>query len=61
MIIMNSWTGASERFLYRPRAGIQIPISTQEKAFPGSWSTVSPSVFKLRGETFFMYVENYIC
>ncbi|KAK2429222.1 hypothetical protein QL285_027679 [Trifolium repens] len=45
---------ASERFLYRPRAGIQIPISTQEKAFPGSWSTVSPSVFKLRGETFFI-------
>lgn len=45
---------ASERFLYRPKAGIQIPISTQEKPCPGSWSTVSPSVFKLRGETFFI-------
>ena len=44
----------SERFLYRPRAGIQIPISTQEKAFPCSWSALSPSVFKLRGETFFI-------
>ena len=44
---------ASERFLYRPRAGIQVPVSIQEKAFPGSWSVVSPSVFKLRGESFF--------
>ncbi|CAI8587989.1 unnamed protein product [Vicia faba] len=45
---------ASERFLYRPRAGVQIPISTQEKASPSSWSALSPSVFKLRGETFFI-------
>lgn len=44
---------ASERFLYRPRAGIQVPVSTQEKAFPGTWSVISPSVFKLRSETFF--------
>ncbi|XP_027362355.1 uncharacterized protein LOC113869972 [Abrus precatorius] len=44
---------SSEKYLYRPRAGIQVPISTQEKPFPGSWSVVSPSVFKLRGESFF--------
>ena len=44
---------ASERFLYRPKAGIQVPISTQEKAVPGSWTVISPSVFKLRGESFF--------
>ncbi|XP_027347470.1 uncharacterized protein LOC113858879 isoform X2 [Abrus precatorius] len=45
--------GASERFLYRPKAGHQILSTTQEKPCPGSWSTVSPSVFNLRGESFF--------
>lgn len=60
-ICSSNWcTDPSERFLYRPRAGIQIPISSQEKAFPCSWSALSPSVFKLRGETFFMYVANCI-
>ncbi|TKY58920.1 hypothetical protein E2542_SST15995 [Spatholobus suberectus] len=44
---------ASERFLYRPRAGLQILSTTQEKPCPGSWSAVSPSVFNLRGENFF--------
>ncbi|XP_061369718.1 uncharacterized protein LOC133312520 [Gastrolobium bilobum] len=44
---------ATERFLYRPRAGLQIPSSTQENPCPGSWSAVSPSVFKLRAESFF--------
>ncbi|XP_014506356.1 uncharacterized protein LOC106766112 isoform X1 [Vigna radiata var. radiata] len=44
--------GASER-LYRPRTGLQILHTTEEKPCPGSWSVVSPSVFSLRGENFF--------
>ncbi|RDX63759.1 hypothetical protein CR513_57775, partial [Mucuna pruriens] len=48
---------APERFLYRPRAGLQILSTTQEKPCPGSWSAVSPSVFNLRGENFFRHVS----
>ncbi|KAK7407400.1 hypothetical protein VNO78_09288 [Psophocarpus tetragonolobus] len=44
---------SSEKFLYRPGAGLQIPGSTHEKPLPGTWSVISPSVFKLRGESFF--------
>ncbi|KAK7368173.1 hypothetical protein VNO80_10197 [Phaseolus coccineus] len=44
---------SSEKFLYRPRAGLQIPGSTQEKPSPRTWSVIAPSVFKLRGENFF--------
>ncbi|XP_014492892.1 uncharacterized protein LOC106755290 [Vigna radiata var. radiata] len=44
---------SSEKFLYRPKAGLQIPGSTQEKPLPGTWSVITPSVFKLRGENFF--------
>ncbi|XP_020217861.1 uncharacterized protein LOC109801251 [Cajanus cajan] len=44
---------APERFLIRPRAGLEIPSTTEEKPCPGSWSAVPPSVFNLRGENFF--------
>ncbi|CAJ1931988.1 unnamed protein product [Sphenostylis stenocarpa] len=44
---------SSEKFLYRPKAGLQIPAGTQEKPSPSTWSVISPSVFKLRGESFF--------
>ncbi|MED6210787.1 hypothetical protein PIB30_067418 [Stylosanthes scabra] len=45
--------GPSEKYLYRPQAGLLIQQSKQEAACPASWCAISPSVFKLRGETFF--------
>ncbi|KAH1188979.1 hypothetical protein GmHk_20G056851 [Glycine max] len=49
--------GVPERFLCRPRAGLQILNTTQEKPCPSSWSAVSPSVFNLRGEKYFRHVS----
>ncbi|MED6155039.1 hypothetical protein PIB30_001721 [Stylosanthes scabra] len=43
----------SEKYLYRPQAGLLIQQSKQETSCPASWCAISPSVFKLRGETFF--------
>ncbi|KAL9225906.1 hypothetical protein vseg_001781 [Gypsophila vaccaria] len=45
------WTGSQ---MVRPQAGLLIPFANVERGAPaGSWSTISPSVFRVRGETYF--------
>ncbi|CAN0923583.1 hypothetical protein LINGRAHAP2_LOCUS33647 [Linum grandiflorum] len=45
----------AEKMCYRPKAGNLIP--REEKPIVGTWSDVSPSVFKLRGENYFRQVS----
>ncbi|KAL9226176.1 hypothetical protein vseg_002017 [Gypsophila vaccaria] len=45
------WAGSH---MIRPQAGLSVPCADDEKGIPaGSWSAISPSVFRVRGESYF--------
>ncbi|KAH9606973.1 hypothetical protein KSS87_013748 [Heliosperma pusillum] len=45
------WEGSQ---MIRPEAGLTVPCATVEKgALAGSWSAISPSMFRVRGENYF--------
>lgn len=49
----NIWTDPKDKYLSHPQPGLVIPRATGEKPSPGSWSAISPSVFRVRGDTYF--------
>lgn len=51
--VTSLWTDTTEKYLSRPQSGLLIPCATGDKAFPGSWSAIPPSAFRVRGETYF--------
>ncbi|PRQ40712.1 putative protein ENHANCED DISEASE RESISTANCE 2 [Rosa chinensis] len=50
---------SDQKYLFRPKSGQRIPCSPVEKPTPGSWSEISPSIFKLRGENYFKDKQKY--
>ncbi|XP_010683090.1 protein ENHANCED DISEASE RESISTANCE 2 isoform X1 [Beta vulgaris subsp. vulgaris] len=46
----NLWSGAH---MLRPQAGLLIPCANDEKPVASSWSAISPSIFRVRGESYF--------
>ncbi|EYU28814.1 hypothetical protein ABFS82_12G096500 [Erythranthe guttata] len=59
IINTNICTGSSKKYLYNPIGGTLVPRSTEEMPPHGSWSPVSPSVFKLRGDSFLRDKKKY--
>ncbi|KAJ8445511.1 hypothetical protein Cgig2_031324 [Carnegiea gigantea] len=39
--------------MLRPQAGLLVPCVSGEKEAPGTWSAISPSVFRVRGDSYF--------